>query len=312
MTEVDIPSNFKTTLPPRKRAKTKEEKEQRRIERILRNRKAAHASREKKRKHVEFLEGYVIDLEKQMSLVQLLNNALLKSYKGGNSEIDGLMEQISTLPDLKQMRLEHVSELDMVGMEDSQEQQHIPKTPESYAASPKHEDDDDVPMLENSRQDSMSESDSSSPAFLSPEPTALSKNRFSLDIISGEPELSLDSTVSNYNDSIFVKKEVDDFFPQLAEFNTFGEKLGLDDYRVNTNDNEFDLVELRNPAVIAIEVCVAEAKRIVLYVLVFLKCISEEVYVENTAFYEDLLMDLATCCNRLLNLCPMRQQVHST
>jgi transcriptional activator HAC1 len=268
MTEVDIPSNFKTTLPPRKRAKTKEEKEQRRIERILRNRKAAHASREKKRKHVEFLEGYVVDLEKQMSLVQLLNNTLLKSYKGGNSEIDGLMEQINTLPDLKQMRLEHASELDMVGMEDSPEQQHIPKTPESYAASPKHEEDDDVPMLENSRQDSMSESDSSSPSFLSPEPTPLSKDRFSLDIISGEPELSLDSTVSNYNDSIFVKKEVDDFFPQLAEFNTFGEKLVLDDYRVNTNDNEFDLVELRNPAVIALGVGVAEAKRSVLYVLV--------------------------------------------
>lgn len=44
------------TLPPRKRAKTETEKEQRRVERILRNRLAAHASREKKRKHVEELE----------------------------------------------------------------------------------------------------------------------------------------------------------------------------------------------------------------------------------------------------------------
>lgn len=52
----DIPSNFKSTLPPRKRAKTKEEKEQRRIERILRNRRAAHQSREKKRLHLVFLE----------------------------------------------------------------------------------------------------------------------------------------------------------------------------------------------------------------------------------------------------------------
>ncbi|CAI4451439.1 CFF_collapsed_G0017020.mRNA.1.CDS.1 [Saccharomyces cerevisiae] len=47
-----IPTNFKSTLPPRKRAKTKEEKEQRRIERILRNRRAAHQSREKKRLHL--------------------------------------------------------------------------------------------------------------------------------------------------------------------------------------------------------------------------------------------------------------------
>ncbi|OWB77115.1 hypothetical protein B5S32_g1275 [[Candida] boidinii] len=50
-------------LPPRKRAKTAEEKEQRRVERILRNRRAAHASREKKRKHVEYLELYVNNLE---------------------------------------------------------------------------------------------------------------------------------------------------------------------------------------------------------------------------------------------------------
>ncbi|KAG7697815.1 hypothetical protein KL930_000130 [Ogataea haglerorum] len=55
------------TLPPRKRAKTEEEKEQRRVERILRNRRAAHASREKKRRHVEYLENYVTDLESALA-----------------------------------------------------------------------------------------------------------------------------------------------------------------------------------------------------------------------------------------------------
>lgn len=55
-----------TTLPPRKRAKTQEEKEQRKIERILRNRRAAHASREKKRRHVEYLEVYVVKLEENL------------------------------------------------------------------------------------------------------------------------------------------------------------------------------------------------------------------------------------------------------
>jgi len=45
----------KTMLPPRKRAKTDDEKEQRRIERIKRNRAAAHNSRERKRQETETL-----------------------------------------------------------------------------------------------------------------------------------------------------------------------------------------------------------------------------------------------------------------
>ena len=45
----------KTALPPRKRAKTQDEKEQRRIERIKRNRAAAHNSRERKRQETETL-----------------------------------------------------------------------------------------------------------------------------------------------------------------------------------------------------------------------------------------------------------------
>ncbi|CCK70582.1 transcription factor HAC1 KNAG_0E03230 [Huiozyma naganishii CBS 8797] len=47
---------FKCSLPPRKRARTSEEKEQRRVERIMRNRRAARQSRERKRRHMEFLE----------------------------------------------------------------------------------------------------------------------------------------------------------------------------------------------------------------------------------------------------------------
>lgn len=72
MTDIvdNLESNFKSSLPPRKRAKTKEEKEQRRVERILRNRRAAHASREKKRKHVEYLETYVLKLEDNLAKLQ--------------------------------------------------------------------------------------------------------------------------------------------------------------------------------------------------------------------------------------------------
>ncbi|KAI4136172.1 MAG: hypothetical protein LQ347_000029 [Umbilicaria vellea] len=58
----------KTNLPPRKRAKTEDEKEQRRIERVLRNRQAAQSSRERKRQEVEKLEGEktTIEYENQM------------------------------------------------------------------------------------------------------------------------------------------------------------------------------------------------------------------------------------------------------
>ncbi|KAF2145070.1 uncharacterized protein K452DRAFT_284457 [Aplosporella prunicola CBS 121167] len=45
----------KTNLPPRKRAKTADEKEQRRIERVKRNRLAAHNSRERKREEMDRL-----------------------------------------------------------------------------------------------------------------------------------------------------------------------------------------------------------------------------------------------------------------
>ncbi|KAM9898080.1 hypothetical protein OXX80_009433 [Metschnikowia pulcherrima] len=72
-----VDPNFKSSLAPRKRARTSEEKEQRRMERILRNRRAAHASREKKRRHVEYLEAYVLSLEKNYSTV-LSNVSKLK------------------------------------------------------------------------------------------------------------------------------------------------------------------------------------------------------------------------------------------
>lgn len=49
----------------RKRAKTDDEKEQRRIERVLRNRQAAQSSRERKRQEVEKLEGEKAAIEEQ-------------------------------------------------------------------------------------------------------------------------------------------------------------------------------------------------------------------------------------------------------
>lgn len=60
----------KTNLPPRKRAKTADEKEQRRIERVKRNRLAAHNSRERKRAEVEALQLEKDELEARLMAME--------------------------------------------------------------------------------------------------------------------------------------------------------------------------------------------------------------------------------------------------
>lgn len=90
-----------SSLPPRKRARTEAEKEQRRIERIIRNRKAAHASREKKRKHVEQLESYVKALEENLSSMYENQSLILQHLKSLDPTIDlPLVEKISKPDDL--------------------------------------------------------------------------------------------------------------------------------------------------------------------------------------------------------------------
>ncbi|KAI1359244.1 hypothetical protein F5Y08DRAFT_320021 [Xylaria arbuscula] len=68
----------KTNLPPRKRAKTEDEKEQRRVERVLRNRRAAQSSRERKRQEVEALEQRNAALESALHTQQKQNLALME------------------------------------------------------------------------------------------------------------------------------------------------------------------------------------------------------------------------------------------
>lgn len=68
------------------------------MERILRNRRAAHALREKKRRHVESLEAYVLALEK--------NNALLalnveKLSAGAPQSVVATLEQPADLSEVK-------------------------------------------------------------------------------------------------------------------------------------------------------------------------------------------------------------------
>jgi len=71
----------KTNLPPRKRAKTEDEKEQRRVERVLRNRRAAQSSRERKRLEVEGLEERNKELETALLQAQQMNLNLLEEIQ---------------------------------------------------------------------------------------------------------------------------------------------------------------------------------------------------------------------------------------
>ncbi|KAF2771518.1 hypothetical protein EJ03DRAFT_349529 [Teratosphaeria nubilosa] len=66
----------KTTLPPRKRAKTDDEKEQRRIERIKRNRAAAHNSRERKRQETERYAVALAKAEAELAAYRSLHGPL--------------------------------------------------------------------------------------------------------------------------------------------------------------------------------------------------------------------------------------------
>ncbi|KAK2812878.1 hypothetical protein FQN49_008339 [Arthroderma sp. PD_2] len=80
----------KTNLPPRKRAKTEDEKEQRRIERVLRNRAAAQISRERKRLEIEKLEGEKLKIEQQ-------NEFLLRRLSQMEEENSRLSQQVAKL-----------------------------------------------------------------------------------------------------------------------------------------------------------------------------------------------------------------------
>lgn len=84
-------------LPPRKRAKTKDEKEQRRIERIMRNRQAAHASREKKRRHVEELEKKCVDLSTENDQLQGEMRQLKSSYSEASDHSMYLRHKLTEL-----------------------------------------------------------------------------------------------------------------------------------------------------------------------------------------------------------------------
>src|ERR1700761_4256066 len=85
----------KTNLPPRKRAKTADEKEQRRIERVKRNRLAAHNSRERKRQEVEALLTHNMALEQRLKDMETELTAYRQMFPKANIEKAPVREDLS-------------------------------------------------------------------------------------------------------------------------------------------------------------------------------------------------------------------------
>lgn len=153
-----------TPLAPRKRAKTKDEKEQRRMERIMRNRQAAHASREKKRKHLEDLEvkcdrltALTEELEEklrnvQRSQVQTLEQhqnlrqrydqleAAVRLARNSNdlSVLDTVGPEVATTPEYSPPQL-----VDDCASPDALQLGHLPSLSNSASASPLPADEED-------------------------------------------------------------------------------------------------------------------------------------------------------------------------
>ncbi|MDA4133479.1 MAG: hypothetical protein OK454_10210, partial [Thaumarchaeota archaeon] len=81
------------TCSSRKRAKTEDEKEQRRVERVLRNRRAAQSSRERKRLEVEALEKRNQELEAKLLAAEKTNMMLFEMFnkaQRGNGAVPSL------------------------------------------------------------------------------------------------------------------------------------------------------------------------------------------------------------------------------
>ncbi|OAQ60490.1 transcriptional activator hac1 [Pochonia chlamydosporia 170] len=101
----------KTNLPPRKRAKTDDEKEQRRVERVLRNRRAAQSSRERKRLEVEALEIRNKELEDMLMNAQKANLMLVEELNRVRRDSGVVTRSSSPLSSLRDAPLSLSQEL---------------------------------------------------------------------------------------------------------------------------------------------------------------------------------------------------------
>ena len=117
----------------RKRAKTEDEKEQRRVERVLRNRRAAQSSRERKRQEVEALENEKraierrnADLEMRLADMQAKNELLmreLEQFTGGMTVFrSSSITSTPAQPELRSAPTPVTFSQELFGSRDAQEQ----------------------------------------------------------------------------------------------------------------------------------------------------------------------------------------------
>lgn len=230
-----LDANFKSTLPPRKRAKTKEEKEQRRVERILRNRRAAHASREKKRKHVEYLESYVVQLEDNMSVLQSNFDAVWKLLNK-HQKSDIAIRSLKDLGDLKEkIHLNLNSSVSSESCEPEIKKRKLSSVSVKIESEDDSIDDESLPLVDSKYKGEESESivkkeDSDSNELLSVTNDNLYFNYLS--------PISINSPINSPID-LTLKKSEDDFGP--LTLNEPALSLSPSDSNFSTQD--YDLME---------------------------------------------------------------------
>lgn len=101
----DLPNPVLTAC--RKRAKTDDEKEQRRVERVLRNRRAAQSSRERKRQETEALAQKNKDLEAAVLELQRANAMLQQELKKVRPDFGGAATPSSSVTLSQQLFASH-------------------------------------------------------------------------------------------------------------------------------------------------------------------------------------------------------------
>ncbi|QLG72872.1 hypothetical protein HG535_0D05810 [Zygotorulaspora mrakii] len=245
---VDIPADFKVALPPRKRAKTQEEKEQRRIERILRNRKAAHHSREKKRLHLQVLEHkcHVMEqiLGKIGNIEKLVGDdeagiALLREYENMSDECSTPRSSYSPTNAVKQSEVGVGLDVDMnVNMND--------------VITPAQQQKEDGDFLTAGHSSSESSSSFSPNMALTPisfvkdEADAKNWDLLLTNENNTHAEVADPRSVSTNNETnnAMASREDNSLFPQLW--------LPFD----GTEESSFELDDWRNPAVITATTCI--------------------------------------------------------
>lgn len=241
-------SSIVGNLPPRKRARTDAEKEQRRIERILRNRKAAHASREKKRKHVAKLESYVKLLESNLNEIYQNQSLLFNKLSENNIKIDNnllLIEKIQRPNDL--LLSDEEQNINKDDKEEIENENENENETESNDESNNDEQKVNEPVVENivepvNKKIKLESSIDSSPVLSPSNPSLDSQLNMDLDFqINDLPSLtpSLYSSTSSpsksiqFNDLSLPSTPIDDDFDNNSD-NLLN--FTLDDDSINSND----------------------------------------------------------------------------